>query len=489
MSFKKRICLILGFLAFIFCVSKVYSDEYVELLDNVYYYLDYLEAKGCIKSGILTTLPLTKSEVKRLIEEAKDYCGEDKETQTIINFILSKYPEFKRQSLVQNLKYLNYFKPIKMLEIEGGLISWEKNKTFERFYNQEGEKLKNGLNGKIKIRSSFKFNNFYGVAETEFKNTYVTRVDLQKGYLIWDLGNFLIMAGKESAWWGPGRSGSIILSNNPEPFIMVKIENEHPYILPYLGLFKFSFFATKLDKDQKVNYPYLWGMRINFKPCPWFEIGLSRTALLGGEGREASLKTWFKSFFAINENQDNPNESEPGDQRAGFDVKFTFPNKLQPIQLYFEAEGEDEAGHLPYKWAYIEGAFFPKLFTIDGLSLRVEYIKTNKYWYVHHIYGSKAYWYKGYIIGHPVGTNAKGFWGDIGYLFFPLNTQTHLGGEIITRENSGEKEHILYFSFETRLKYSVFLNGLFQSDFIKNFEGKGEDKKAGLFLLGVKIFF
>jgi hypothetical protein len=158
-------------------------------------------------------------------------------------------------------------------------------------------------------------------------------------------------------------------------------------------------------------------MRLNFKPHPYLEIGLQRTALLGGKGRSESLSTWWKSFTGKGENIPGV---EAGDQRAGFDIKLTLPFKWQPLQVYAEAAGEDEAGGLPYKWAYLAGIYLPRILSFERISLRGEYATTHvegapNVWYTHGIY-TDGYKYKGRIIGHHMGTDSKDIFLEVSYL-------------------------------------------------------------------------
>ena len=134
---------------------------------------------------------------------------------------------------------------------------------------------------------------------------------------------------------GGGRdiTGRCFFQTTSAPFTMVRINNAEPVVLPWifrhLGPFRFTFFVTSLEKDRAdVSEPYLWGMRLNFKPHANIEIGLQKTAMLGGRGRPDDLNAWLKSFGALDEHE----AGESGDQRAGYDVKLTLPFRVQPFR-------------------------------------------------------------------------------------------------------------------------------------------------------------
>ncbi|MEW6214294.1 MAG: capsule assembly Wzi family protein, partial [Nitrospirota bacterium] len=135
-------------------------------------------------------------------------------------------------------------------------------------------------------------------------------------------------------------------------------------------------------------------------------------------GRSENLGTWWRSFTGKGENEIG---IEAGDQRAGFDIKLILPLKWQPLQLYAEAAGEDEAGGLPYKWAYLTGIYLPRILKFERVDFRAEYATTHvsgspNVWYTHHIYKS-GYTYKGRIIGHHMGTDSKDIFMETSYRF------------------------------------------------------------------------
>ena len=254
---------------------------------------------------------------------------------------------------------------------------------------------------------------------------------------------------------------------NPQPILL-------PWILEYLGLFRFTVFTTRLEEERDVPEPYLWGMRLNFKPHPYFEIGLQRTALLGGEGRSEDLETWWRSFTARGENEP---AIEAGDQRAGFDLKLTLPLKWQPLQLYAEAAGEDEAGGLPYKWAYLTGIYLPRILNFERIGFRAEYATTHvsgspNVWYNHHIYHS-GYTYKGRIIGHHMGTDSRDIFMETSYLFPERNGRISIS---YNRQEHGLSEAIREKKDKTTLKLDVGLTknmgmkALYGYGRVKNFE-------------------
>ncbi len=165
---------------------------------------------------------------------------------------------------------------------------------------------------------------------------------------------------------------------------MLRLTNSQPVLLPwilrYIGPFRFTSFVTRLEEDrQGPPEPYLWGMRLNFKPHPYIEFGLSRTIMLGGKGRPQDLRTWWKTFIGGTEDEST---SMSGDQKGGYDVKLTLPFKFQPVQVYLDAAGEDNAATsiIPTHWAYVSGLYLPRILGLERIDLRVEYGGIKNKW-------------------------------------------------------------------------------------------------------------
>jgi hypothetical protein len=97
-----------------------------------------------------------------------------------------------------------------------------------------------------------------------------------------------------------------------------------------------------------IDHPHFLGLRITAKPFDAVEIGLMRTAQWCGEGRNCDWET-FKNLITGN---DNPGENvdpahEPGNQMAGYDLRWASPFDSGPWAFYFHDIGEDESRLTP----------------------------------------------------------------------------------------------------------------------------------------------
>jgi len=429
---SKGVISIVIILVCLMIVRPSVASTNVPVGDDTYDVLLRLEAEGIIQSGLLSTGPLSRTEIARLILEAeRNSEGKSLFIQRLIQSLKKRFRDERGGTKHMNIEY------IKPLDRVYAKYIYSDSDPQEVIYNNEGDNYKKGSNARVGLTSRANLGriSFFINPEARYSDSESeTDIIMKRAYGVLSLAGMEIELGKDSQWWGPGRHGSILLSNNPEPMNIIKITNPHPVLLPwifkYLGPFNFTVFATELSKDRVVPKPYLWGMRFDFKPIPYFEIGLQRTALLGGEGRSEDLKTWWDSFAGIGENPANdiagdPKDIEPGDQRMGCDIKLTLPLKWQPLQIYADAAGEDEAGGLPTKWAYLGGIYLPRIAGLERIGFRAEYANTYlkdlpNVWYNHDIYRT-GYRYKGRIIGHHMGTDSRDLFFEVSYLVPEMN--------------------------------------------------------------------
>jgi hypothetical protein len=233
-------------------------------------------------------------------------------------------------------------------------------------------------------------------------------------------------AGRFSLWWGPGRNGALLFSTNAQPLTGVRLRNPHPILLGswfrFLGLFQYDLFAARLEADRPIPHSMLAGMRLAIKPNPWFELGISRAIHFGGEGRDASLSAFFDILTGRRETEGS---TPTGNSLASIDVKVLFPFRAQPIVLYGEAGAEDQSRPgVPSRWAFMGGVFLPSIGPVRKADLRVEYGTTITnapgVWYLHvPSAGGYAHQYRGQILGHHMGTDARNLFLEAHYFLLP----------------------------------------------------------------------
>lgn len=178
-------------------------------------------------------------------------------------------------------------------------------------------------------------------------------------YLGMSLGNWMLSAGYLERWWGPGWDGTLLLSTNARPVPSISIERQESTpmdvpVLNLLGPWRFLTFMGQLEGDRDYPDALLFGMRIELRPLPSLQIAASRTAQWCGDGRPCDGGTFWDLITGNDNDQDLADQ--PGNQLAGFDVRWSWPGGRVPLALYAQAIGEDEAGFMPSKYLGLFGA-------------------------------------------------------------------------------------------------------------------------------------
>jgi hypothetical protein len=177
-------------------------------------------------------------------------------------------------------------------------------------------------------------------------------------YLGVNFGNFMLSAGYMERWWGPGWDSSLILSTNARPIPSVTLERNYtdPFKtkwLSWIGPWRASIAMGRAEtEDVPVAEVRFFAARVNFKPRPWLEFGLTRTAQWCGGDRPCNWDTFIDMVLG-NDNQvagGAATADQPGNQMAGYDMRLRSPWRALPLVFYTQWIGEDEAGGLPSKF-------------------------------------------------------------------------------------------------------------------------------------------
>ena len=245
-------------------------------------------------------------------------------------------------------------------------------------------------------------------------------------YLGVNFGNFMLSAGYMERWWGPGWDGSLILSTNARPIPTITLERNYtdafkvPW-LSWLGPWRASIaMGEGEERDVAVPKVRFFAMRLNVKPRPWLEFGLTRTAQWCGGDRPCDWDTFVDMVFG-NDNQTADGVAtpdQPGNQMAGYDMRLRSPWRALPLTFHTQWIGEDEAGGLPSKFLGQFGLETWGALGDSGWRLRAEYTDTACNFsretpefgcaYRNDIY-PQGYAYRGRIIGHAMDNDSRMF--------------------------------------------------------------------------------
>jgi hypothetical protein len=191
--------------------------------------------------------------------------------------------------------------------------------------------------------------------------------------------------------------------------------------LSWIGPWRASIAMGRAESsDVPVPDVRFFAARVNFRPRPWLEFGLTRTAQWCGGDRSCDWDT-FVDMVLGNDNQTDSgavSDQQPGNQMAGYDMRLRSPWRALPLVFYTQWIGEDEAGGLPSKFIAQFG-----LETWGGMGsatwrLRAEYTDTACNFsrqppeygcaYRNSIY-PQGYAYLGRIIGDSMDNDSRRF--------------------------------------------------------------------------------
>lgn len=427
---------IIALLPFLSCPITTHASVNIPLDSPFYDNIELLIAQGLIQGDLSSTKPITKEEAGRLLAEAK-YFSEMKEvpsaTTRLLNRMAENFNEEISEAKGQGRTSETYIKPLDQFSISYNHLDG----PFSRF-NNEGIDYFNGNNATVRLQSEarlWRVFSFYieplflynenaedveGNAESTFR--------LHKGYIKFTIDNLEIEWGKDTLWWGPSYHGALIMSNNARPLEMYKVSNPRatllPWIFSYLGPFRYNLFVSELDKEAASGHPpnsKLFGARIDFKPHPLFEFGMSYLTHFGGDRPGIERLDLSDYYHIIVSNECRTLDKRDSNKEAAIDAAFTIPNisdlvpMMDSLKLYAEWGGEDQ-GITPDKRAYLLGIVFNNVFTVHGLKLRAEHAHLSpesfpSAWYTHSVWPMT---YCGRVLGHHAGTDSDD-------LFFELS--------------------------------------------------------------------
>jgi hypothetical protein len=211
--------------------------------------------------------------------------------------------------------------------------------------------------GEVNIFNEFIGKNWAAKSSVHFTtDAYNNKSRSYEGsYLAAILGNWIVSVDQLSQWWGPGNDTVLALSNNAVAFPAVRFSRHSaaPINLPILNwlgpISMTTYFGQQEHSNVRKNIR-TWGARFNFKPIDTLEIGFTRTAQWGGAGRPRGFSTFVDLLVGSDNagvNADVTAATEPGNQLAGVDFKWSPLLFNQPFSVYGEVIGEDESGGLP----------------------------------------------------------------------------------------------------------------------------------------------
>lgn len=261
-----------------------------------------------------------------------------------------------------------------------------------------------------------------------------------------------ISAGVQSAWLGPGESGSFLMSNNARPFPMIKIDDVVPHEIPgvsrILGPFRTEFFIGQLSGQHwefcavpsckpypgypdvvgpSVSpQPFIHGDKISFQPTPNLEFGMGITAMFGGPGLPVTFHNYFRTYYAHSAST----ATDPGKRISQADFTYRIPGLRNWLTVYTDSLVVDEISPIGSTRASVNpGIYVPRIPKISKLELRAEGINESRrlqfspgFVYADYRRFLSGYTNDDYLLGSWIGRAGRGGQGWLKYSLTPRNT-------------------------------------------------------------------
>jgi hypothetical protein len=248
-----------------------------------------------------------------------------------------------------------------------------------------------------------------------------TRGEWLDGSVYWSSDHLEIRAGLTRSFWGDGNEGSLLLGGTAPPLEMLRVRSVRPTRIPGLGdagRFHGSFFLAYLnDGARTIPDPLLQGTRLEWEPSDWARFSVARTIVLGGAGRtqRLNLSDVWGILLDRNENRKNSRDYRDSDQIASLGLELRLPPGIRALsgglmeggRVFYEYAGEDGFhGLLPRAPAHLFGLSVASHGWL-GLAEFAETVNPANPWYVHWTYGTDAYLYRCYPLGHPMWSDGR----------------------------------------------------------------------------------
>lgn len=439
-------------------------SAYVPIDSWVYSAFDRLAAEGYVPTAFSSLRPWTRNECARLTQEAEDQMMESQpagsESRRFVEALEREFapelgdsdparPRWQMESIDQRTTVIT------------GQPLTDGFHFAETLTNDEGRPFGRGVNLYSGLSMRGSAGPFAGYIRTEFQRAAaapapgafaqqqiaaadftspaaagpisgIARGRVLEGYISFGFAHNQLTFGRQSLWWGPGRSGATLFSNNAEPIDMLRYDRVRPFLLPgflrMIGPIRGQLLIGRLSGTQFLrptstlygrpgfalrNEPFLHGEKISFHPTANLEFSASRTTIFGGPGAPVTMASFLRSLFSpsiVN------GKNDPGDRRFAFDAKYRIPGMRSCLTGYFDGFSEDQVFPLlyPTESAWIPGftlRCFPHVpqltFRAEGLLSPHRNLEFPGFFYfnIHYLSG---YTNQRQLIGSWIGREANG---------------------------------------------------------------------------------
>jgi len=225
--------------------------------------------------------------------------------------------------------------------------------------------------------------------------------------------NLSIQVGRENKTVGYGYSSKLVLSGDNPPLDFIQFNFDYG-IVNFTSIHGSTVGDFSFNKKSRFTKYWVFNrLKLKFKNL--FDVGIGETIVYSGRGLELAYLTPIGFYKFIEHSlQDRDNANLYFDLQTGFIKNLEFQatflldenilSNLQDLEKYTN------------KTAYQLGAFWYQPFSINDLSLVLEYTKIRPFVYTH-FDSMNVYTAFGKNLGHRIGPNADELYSRLSYNF------------------------------------------------------------------------
>ena len=449
-----RICLFLVVSTFGLLAAE--APVYVPVGTWVYPALQRLASLGYIKDQPSDMGPWTRSECRRQVEEAAAAVGDRSELATsLLRDLQAEFSEEAPGNTELRLESL-YMRA-------GGIGGQPLNDSYhfgQTVVNDFGRPFGEGFNAVAGFSAYARHGRFSAYMRGEYQqapghadygavaDNWISRMDanpvqgsaagstrrfepleMYAGAQVWFEN---ITFGKQALWWGPGAESAFAFSNNAAPFYMARFQQARPLRLGRFAELRTEFLFGQLSGHHWPAHPYMNAQKVSIELPIGLELGFTRSALFGGEGRPLTLASFRNSLVSTY----SPfTGADPGDRHSGFDFRWHVPGLRRWVTVYSDSYADDDPNPLdnPKRSAWAPGIYINQMPGLRRLDLRAETYSTwlyrkdqgPQFLYYNNAYHD-SYTNQGSLLGSWIGRDSRAYVGTVGYSW---SAKTRLEGK------------------------------------------------------------
>ena len=215
--------------------------------------------------------------------------------------------------------------------------------------------------------------------------------DITRASASFGAGALKLRFGRDDIHWGPGKTGGLMLSDNPPPWDLFSARYElgnslrfvfvtgklYPYPEVYASIDTTSSGIIRSIRAGK----YISAHRLEIYPFDWLELGISESVIYGERSLEPAYLNPFNLYFSAEHNLgDMDNVAWSGD----FEI-----HPLKGLSIYGELFIDDmRSGRLGSDYIGNKFGFLGGFYTVDPLGIRnvdfySEYVRLDPFVYTH----------------------------------------------------------------------------------------------------------